>query len=247
MSEDSQISPKAPPSEDDAMQHAKAEKWLTEQRKENKIILSQSRAAVSVLRDGAKWIIGGVAIAAGGVIAGSTLTSLGSLGLEWRLLVAICGAAVGFVGLLRLLASATDLLEPRTYDWRAILLRGETISACDRSRILGKVQAEMPSWLPPLQQVAEALAKPPNALPLDRGREEMVHTKRTVFSGALENAVARIAFEHNRTMFQALKRRLFVWTPFIAIGFGIFAWAANPPKDHPCVSSNPPARLLSHP
>jgi len=113
------------------------ENWIEHVEKRTEANIDADRAAIAILRDTAKWIVGGVAVAAGGVIAGSALTSLGSLGLEPRLLVAFCAAVLGFAALASLLWIAIDVLAPRTYEIHA-LLRGETIATRDLAPILSR-------------------------------------------------------------------------------------------------------------
>ena len=63
-------------------------------------------AAGISLRETAKWITGGVALASAGIITGASLSSLGSLGLGLRLLAAISSVTVGVLALGHLLNAA---------------------------------------------------------------------------------------------------------------------------------------------
>jgi hypothetical protein len=74
---------------------------------------AQVTGAINSLRDTAKWISGGVAVAAGGVLAGSALNGLGSVQPIWRLALAIAGAFIGLVALGLVLWRAIDVLAPR--------------------------------------------------------------------------------------------------------------------------------------
>jgi len=50
-------------------------------------------------------------------------------------------------------------------------------------------------------------------------------------ASTLGDAVSGIRFEHCRIMFLNLKHWLFALAPVVALSFGVFAWAANPPKE----------------
>ncbi len=214
--------------------HAKLEMRLAEEERKSGAAQAEDKAAVSALRDTAKWIIGGVALASGGVIAGSSLTGLGSLGLDWRLLVAVGGAAVGFTALAILLSLAIEVITPRTYDLHAIVIRGETISARDLDIILVKVQASMPAGLPSIREMVCLDVKlSEKAVSANSEVTDALYDKRVNLNIYLRNATSSIRFEHSRMMFDALTKRLFMTAPVIALSFGVFAWAANPPKDNP--------------
>jgi hypothetical protein len=202
------------------------EKWLGDAEKRSEAAQAEAQAAVSMLRETAKWIIGGVAVATGGIIAGSSLSSIGSLGLEQRLLVAFCAATGGFTALALLLWSAIDVVAPRPYDIDSIL-RGETVPL----PIFERVQATMRDSIRDLAREHHALADSVSCgdVPIDKA----VHDELTVQRILLRQAGSAIRFEHSRALFQTLTRRLFGLAPVIALCFGIFAWAANPPKDNP--------------
>lgn len=226
-----------PDAEAIAAQLTALEKVLDQDTKESEAIQAQDQAAVSALRDAAKWFIGGVAVAVGAVVAGSSLTSLGSLGFDWlgderRLVVAFCGALVGLCGLMLLLASAITILEPRTYDWRAILVRGESVPARDLKKVLAKVEPTLPTGAPKLRDAATAHAALTNAIRAGAAPEEILRAKRALIGNFLAKAMSAIRFEYSRLMFERLKRRLFALMPIIALAFAVFAWAANPPKDN---------------
>src|SRR6516164_1470760 len=170
-------------------------------------------AAVSGLRDTAKWIIGGVALASGGVIAGSSLTSLGSLGLEWRLLGAFFGAGTGFLALTILLSLAIDLLAPRTYSVNTIVLWREAISTRDKKPIFQNVQRMMPIGTPPIEDIARDYLN----LRTNRARlSDHDQVKLENLSNLLRIAVPGIRYEHCVMMFLRLKRSLIILTPIIA-------------------------------
>jgi hypothetical protein len=64
------------------------------------------------LPETARWIIGGVALAAAGVITGASLSSLGALGLGWHLVAAVAAIAVGVLALGYLFNAALGVILP---------------------------------------------------------------------------------------------------------------------------------------
>src|SRR5215831_2752381 len=73
---------------------------------------TQVSAMGSALRETAKWIIGGLAVATGGVVAGTSLISLGEPEVGWRLLFAILAFAIGLLGLGLLFGVALKVIVP---------------------------------------------------------------------------------------------------------------------------------------
>jgi hypothetical protein len=84
-------------------------------------IEQQADAAGISLRETAKWIISGIAVAAAGVIAGTSLSSLGALDIGGRLYAAISAAIVGFIGLAYLFASALKVITPPSLTLRDVV------------------------------------------------------------------------------------------------------------------------------
>jgi hypothetical protein len=208
--------------------------WLNEFAKQTESVLADDKAARAALRDTAKWLIGGVALTAGGLVAGSTLSSLGSLDLGGRLLIALCAVSVGIVALIFLLASAIKVLEPRTYDWRSLLLP-ETALESDLVGIVSRVQAALiPKGGPSLEALARVHLDLVNQVtsssnPVDpESRKELIAT-----GNLLQRATSHISFEHSRFMFTTLKNRLYVVLPVIAVSLGLFSWAATPSRENP--------------
>ena len=162
------------------------------------------------LRETAKWIVGGVIGTAGAVLAGSSLTNLGALDPAEdgrRLALAVGGALVGFAAIGRLMSRALDVLY---------------VPSVSLSRLLA---APAPSEWGRLRSVVESefgLQK--------KGRGSLKVLLETPDDDPVPTIAAMLPYFYVRLKFAALIRSL-PWTVLGAmIGFGLFAWAANPPE-----------------
>jgi hypothetical protein len=185
--------------------------------------------AKDTVRELARWIVGGVALAAGGVIGGASLTSVGSLGWAWRLQLAGGAAIVGLLLLGCLMWVALDVIAPRSYSLNDIA-KGVDILPRRLKVIEARVKDLYPDGIQTLAQFVEVrtalnhVAREPWAPPEVTETAEEYRNKATLIRISL-------TYEHLLLLFRRLKFWLFLLTAFIAIAFGIFAWAANPPKD----------------
>jgi hypothetical protein len=197
--------------------------------------IAADREAVSSLRDTAKWIIGGIAIAAGGAVAGPALTSFGSLRLEPRLLVAGCGGLIGVAALAFLLWMAMDVLTPVTFG-RSVLRKEEF------KPILSRIKETLPPHYPQIEEIElnyEELAaeyavetKEWKRAP-HRDSTKLDEIGRNLGESALIIGfiLSGVRFEHYLMKFSKLKRWLVGLGPLAVLSFWVFAWAANPPKE----------------
>jgi hypothetical protein len=166
-----------------------------------------SREANKHLRETTKWIVGGILATAGAVMAGSSLTNLGSLD-PWddtgRLILAVGALAFGFFGIGLLLAKALGVFQVRSID----LERLKTATKGDWRDLKAEVEQEF---------VLDASGA--NSLAGLKDGEQLAEIE-----AVLPYLYIRMKFD-----------RLVWWLPWTvlmaAIGFGTFAWAANPPQD----------------
>jgi hypothetical protein len=171
------------------------------------------------LRETAKWIVGGVIATAGGVIAGSSITRIGSLDPRedmLRLILVAAGAGVGFVAIGILFRKALDVF------------RVPAASLLEISR------AEPKSEWGPLHQALEAQF---DLAGKAGGLRQMVADDRAEDEDLLTAMQAMAPYLHVRAKFDAMTNALPGAVLAAAIGFGLFAWAANPPE-----RKTPPAR-----
>jgi len=196
---------------------------------------ARDKAAVAAVQEIAKWITGGVAVAAGGIIAGASLTSIGSLGWESRLAFAVSAAIVGFAALGYILWTAIDVLLPRKYGLNSIL-RGETVGKRDQKVVFERVRAHLPPSAPALEELAKDFSQAYVALTdaVARGEQVAPRERERLRKAAsyIQMVESNMTFEHSRYLFEGLRRRIFIVSPIVALAFGAFAWAANPGKDN---------------
>lgn len=169
-----------------------------------------AREANKHLRDTARWIVGGIVATAGAVMAGSSLTNLGTLDPvddRGRLVIAIAGGALGFLSLGFLMAKALGVFQVRSTDLERLAQAG---AKTEWGRLRKEVETEF--GLP--QEGPGSLAER-----LQRDEDDLL----TDIEAALPYLYVRLKFDD-----------LVWWLPITvataAIGFGVFAWAANPPE-----------------
>lgn len=180
-------------------------------------------------RDIAKWIVGGVLTAFVAIVAGSSLTKLGSLDFSttpMRLIAALGGAAVGLgaigVFLHRALqvltvkaGSVYDLANERDAEWRELAAEVNSLFA-------------MPLWDKELHEhrrIEDLIAQskePSEEKPLGEYDEEI-----------LVRANASLGFLLVQRRFHALIDCLPIVGAAAIFGLGLYAWAANPPEPSP--------------
>jgi hypothetical protein len=185
----------------------------------------QAESTGASLRDTAKWIVSGIAVATAGVIAGASLSSLGALGFDLRLLVAIAMAVIGYSSLGYLFAAALAVIVPRDYTLRDI--------AEDRGRPAGwKERIEeklkpLPGGFSTLIDFCDYADNPK----IGSDGQPLSDDALRNFNLALRGVRATAKAVEHDLQFRRLKRRTFVTTPFIAAAFIAYSWAANPAKE----------------
>jgi hypothetical protein len=186
-------------------------------------IEKQSETAGTSLRETAKWIISGIALATAGVIAGTSLSSLGALGYGERYFEALAAAAIGYAGLGILFATALAVIVPRDHTLQEIA-DGIDIPAHWQREIEEKLQPLLfPKRIKTLKEFC-AYAEDPkndNMTPLS-GEDLVTFNMSRRWIGAKAQSVER------DLQFRRLKLRTFAITPVIALAFLGFSSIANP-------------------
>jgi hypothetical protein len=188
--------------------------------------LDQYQRAATTLREVAKWTVGGLAAAAAVVIAGSPLTGLGSLDWGWRLALVIGGACAGFVGLGSVVWRSMDLLVPRPEVFRGLLDGTSTLTREDK-HLQEKLRSLFPVGTKSFLEIGECEKKYDDKLekwsPSDPGVEQAKTFKQQVIT-------LQQNFAYNKLLnrFYKIRKTIFSGGAFMIIGFGVFAWAANP-------------------
>ena len=201
-----------------------------------------NRKAGEDVRTVAKWIVGGVTGTAVGVIAGSLLTSLGALGWEIRLLIAVLGALTGFVTLGFLLWFSLGVITPRSYSMPGIVA-GKDIKPRRLKKIEPTVRQLFPEGITSLEQFTETGLRHAKAVH-EPGASTNTKLKDAEFRHKMHLIRSALIYQHLLLLFNELKHWIFGLTPVIALAFGFYAWAVGPHPDttlKPYVKSIPVA------
>lgn len=184
--------------------------------------------ATELLTGAAKWLIGALGAIGAVLIAGSQLSSIGSLTFGPRLVAAIVGLGVGLTAVLWSIWQVVNLLAPDRYTIRE--LSEEWLSASAQSGI-GVADRRMRRRFP----VVDWLGRNPEYLAGHTSpgqlREHWLDRSAPDRAAALKaiNELVRLAnFRRSREDFARTKRTLAAAMMVAAAGIGAFAWAANP-------------------
>lgn len=185
----------------------------------------QSVAVDTSLRDTARWIIGGIAVGAAGVIAGTSLSPLGALDFDTRFCVAIGFAAAGYILLGLLFASALAVIAPRDHTLQEIAA-GTDLPRGWPTRIENRIRPLFESAeIKTLHQFNAFADNPtdPAGRPLAGGRLIAFNLLRRLVGAKAKSAERELRFRRLRFL-------TFLFAPLIAVSFVGFSVAANPPK-----------------
>jgi hypothetical protein len=191
-------------------------------------VASTMAAGAQSLRDTAKWLVGGVVATAAGVFAGSSLTAVGTLDPTVdtvRLCLAAVGLLVGFMALSVILYFAIRVLTRESMTFREIVTSSDAEIREIRAKLLSRYSERLPAEkdLTRLSEVTEQLYRQESKTEKELA---ILHKSEALIS--VITADGGFFFVRNR--FKNLLIALVCATPFAIVGFGLFAWAANPPK-----------------
>lgn len=194
------------------------------------------------LRETAKWLVGGVVGASAAIFAGSSLTKLGSLNVEThagRLAIAIGGAALGFVALGLILMRAISVLQIEPLTIEAVASDNGKAIADVRKKIETHYRGMLPGKAKSLKELVQMATKKwekrdPKDLPFVK---EYLAYHREIMPQA--------SFFLLQSRFRKTVHALWIGGPLAIVGFGLFAWAANPPEDK--LATKPPAVQITLP
>lgn len=192
-------------------------------------------AAGQALRETAKWLVGGVAATAAGVFAGSSLTSLGALDPQEdfvRLALAAGGALAGFTALGAVFLKAGQVLTYNVRTVREIIAISPSVTQELDSRYAGR----LPKGASNLADYVALVKTARQADPRSSEDQALIDKAEKDFP----TIGADGAFTLLKAQYTALTKTLLWATIAAVLGFGIFAWAANPPKNTPQGEEGPP-------
>lgn len=204
-----------------------------------------AQAGARSLRETAKWTVGGLAAVAAAVIAGSPLTGLGSLDLGWRLFLAILGAVVGFVALGYVVWHSIDLMMARALTFDGIV-KNRDISSDRQAALNAELAHQFPNGMATFQDIDKHVAcLKMQRKAADATQIEEINRSLEQLTQESTDLVYAFGFEEIRERFLRLRRRMAYCAFVIMLGFGLFAWAANPPKDRAYELSSPYVHTLT--
>lgn len=168
--------------------------------------------AITQLRTVAQWVIGGVVATAAGVFAGGSLSNIGAMNFAAdsdRLWLAIYGVGAGFLAIAAIMFFGISVLAPHGHNLSELAeARWPSVNKRARKLLFKLHQIEshhdsLKSWI-------------------EEG------------SGTTEKAWIRLLYPVApfcavRARFDRLILCMVVCVPIAIFGFGLFAWAANPP------------------
>jgi hypothetical protein len=191
-------------------------------------VASTMAAGAQSLRDTAKWLVGGVAATAAGVFAGSSLTAVGTLDPAVdtaRLGLTAVGLLVGFMALSVIFYFAIRVLTRESMTFREMVTSSDAEIREIRATLLRRYSERLPEEknLTKLSDLTEQLYRQES-----KTESELAVLQRSEALISVLTADGGFFFVRNR--FKHLLIALVCATPFAIVGFGLFAWAANPPK-----------------
>ena len=178
--------------------------------------------AADKLRDTAKWLFTGIVATAGAILAGTSLTSMGSLDPGWRLGLASAGLALGILGLGLLAAAATRVLTVDLGTPRMIAEDAEF--SATRAELDSMFRNSWPKPATNYKSLVDLVSKEFEA---DQQARDQAFLK--IGSEMLREMTAVAGFLVVRRQFRRLLRNMWWQVLLMAVGLGLFAWAANPP------------------
>jgi len=185
-------------------------------------------AARANLRDTVKWLIAALAALAAAILAGSPLTSFGTLGPGWRLYMAIAAGSIGMM-----LVFAAIYIAFRLLVWRPFFL-SDLAADRDLSSFIDEHAADLlPPEIPHFAEFLEQRAKARAVLQKTAGESDSadrLSAAQTVADSELvvERLLGLAYFEHLRRKLIRSGGILFALALCAVVALGAFAWAANP-------------------
>ena len=193
---------------------------------EQAVPASPYASATDKLRETTKWLFTGIVATAGAVFAGSSLTELGTLDPGWRLTLAGAGLLLGFAGLAWLARAAVAVLTVHLGTPRMIAEKDEFAGV--RTDLDAMFAG---SWMYPATDFASQVSLV--GAEFDKSAEQRDDVWLERGAALIGEATNTASFLIVRRQFLRLVRHMWWQTMLMIAGFGLFAWAANPPEKPP--------------
>lgn len=191
------------------------------------------KEANEVLTSAGKWLIGALGAIGAVLIAGSQLSSIGTLRIGPRFVAALIGLGIGLAAVLWCIWRVVDLLAPERYsisglakEWDA---SGSIKGVGVRTR-RGRRRYPVPDWF---GKNPEHLANHESPTQLLAHWNDRTACDREKVLEAINDMVRLANFQRNRAKFVQTKRPLGLGIMAAAAGICVFAWAANPGAEPP--------------
>jgi hypothetical protein len=196
-------------------------------------------ASSELIRSAARWLVGALGAIGAVLIAGSQLSSIGSLpGSSYRLWLAVAGLAIGLGAVLYAIWRVVELLLPERAMLAELAEDWERSGVQPGARLTGRQRRKYP-WIDSLarnpesfggtyKSVPELKAAYDKAEPADEDLPELV----TIIDEITELA----QYEKQKDRFNRLRWHIAAAMVVSAVGITVFAWAANPSDDAPPVA-----------
>jgi hypothetical protein len=181
-------------------------------------------------------VVGGVAVTAGGVIAGSSLTAFGALApSNARFLIAILGGVLGFYALAMMLTDTLNFIKMKRITLQDLI--GERTIQDSRQQIENNLfGVGSPKTLQNFVDEAEQNYKQWQIMPNEKERK-VAADRYNHMAKELNIIYNDLGGQFMLRAFDGLWRKIRFATIFVILGFGTFAWAANPPAAESVVVS----------
>jgi hypothetical protein len=189
-------------------------------------------ARQELLRSAAKWLIGSLGAIGAVLVAGSQISSIGSLPLSSRLFVAVGGLAVGLMGVLLAISMAVSVLASDPYTVSE--LQKEWVQSGASGARLGRFSRLWRRWRHP---VAYWFADNREFLAGHDSPEQLYDHSVADASDAddayreLNILLGNATYRRDIVQFGRARKWIFFGVILAALGIGSFAWAANPGKN----------------
>lgn len=215
----------------------------TERRRAQDAIFTDINA---VLASTSKWLVAALGAIGAILVAGSQLSSLGSLPLGARFVTAVIGATIALVCVLVSIWLVMGLLAPERYYMSDLAKEWEEYEELKKksSRRAAR-RFPVSAWFEDHTDYLGGQATPAKVHDSWRSKEaelekatstrerERLEAESALHLASVDGVVAMANYQRNRVTFKRMRIPLGFLMSLAAIGIGIFAWAANPAEKGP--------------